>query len=372
VTPIEEMVERSSSLKREVLGFARHPRFDRAFRNEIRRRFGDPIVAEEPEIANFFDWFIQEYRRPDGKTVVDCFLETRPDLPPAEREFLLGWRDVVEGTFEVTGRADAVLIAVNVIDDLEYRIRSNAGPEVFDHFPPGSFLLTRVVPLGEEWLMSGQPMTLGADQRDHVLKIAAEAALDRPELAFRNPERLARAWELQAAERAAFVDHFGDDTVILPLDDAAERLAAFSTKRYGIDPMASVVESAPLWAETIGLIYDETDGLGVYFDLHLVEEAFADPERTRKRLHRETLKGYLTDESLSPVPLIRMAERDHDAADRVFRRLLGKPRFSWSADGEALLRQHKPAWYTGPPRPRVTVLGERLAPYAGAGAHGRP
>jgi hypothetical protein len=372
MTPIEELVERSSSLKREVLDFSRHPRFDRTFRSEIRRRFGDPIVAEEPEIANFLDWFIQQYRRPDGKTVVDCFLDTRPDLPPAEREFLMGWRDVVEGTFEVIGRADPVLTAVNVIDDLEYRIRTNAGPEIFDHFPIGSFLVTRLVPLGEEWLMSGQPLTFGADQRDHILKVAAEAALEHPELAFRNPERLARAWELQAAERDAFIDHFGDDIVMLPLDDAAARLAGFSAQRYGIDAMARIVDSAPLRAETVGLIYDETDGLGVYFDLHLVEEAFADPERTRKRLHREALRGYLTDESLSPVPLIRMAERDHAAADRVFRRLLGKPRFSWSSDGEALLRTHKPAWYAGPPQPRVAVLGERLAPYAAAGGQGQP
>jgi len=39
----------------------------------------------------------------------------------------------------------------------------------------------------------------------------------------------------------------------------------------------------------------------------------------------------------------------------------------WAADGEALLRRHKPAWYEGPPRPRLTVLGDRLVPFAGAG-----
>lgn len=369
MTPIEELVDRSGPLKKEVLDFARRPMFDRAFRHEIQRRFGDPIVAEEAEIDNFFDWFIQQYRRPDGKTIVDCFLETRPDLPPAEREFLLGWRDVFEGTFEVTGRADPVLVAVNVIDDLEYRIRANVGTKIFDHFPPGSFLVSRVVPLGEQWLLSGMTGSFPAEQRDHILKIAADAALRHPELLFRNPERLARSWEMQAAERAAFIDHFGGDTVILDVDETAERLAEYSAKQYRgarVDPMASIVDSAPPWAETVGLIYDETDGLGVYFDLRLVEEAFADPELARKRQYRETLKGYLTEDSLSPVPLIRLAERDHDTADRVFRRLLGKPRFSWATDGEALLRKHKPAWYESRPRPRVAVLGDRLVPYAGA------
>jgi hypothetical protein len=369
MTSIEELVGRSGPLKREVLDFAKTPRFDRAFRREVERRLGDPTAASDAQIHNFYDWFIQEYRRKDGKTIVDCFLETRPDLPPAEREFLMGWRDVFEGSFEVVGRAGQVLVAVNVIDDLQYRIHANVGPAIFDNFPPGSFLVTRVVPVGDDWLISGQPLSLPAEQRDVILKIAADAATRHPELVFRNAERLARSWEMQAAERAAFVDHFGDDTVILDVDDAAGRLMEYSAKRYSgarVDPMASILESVPPWAHTVGLIYDESDGLSVYFDLHLVEEAFADPELTRKWQYRETLKNYLIEESLSPVPLIRAAERDHDAADRVFRLLLGKPRFSWAKDGEALLRMHKPAWYENPPRPCITVLGDRLVPYAGA------
>jgi hypothetical protein len=157
--------------------------------------------------------------------------------------------------------------------------------------------------------------------------------------------------------------------VILDVDDAPELLMAYSAKQYRgarVDPMAAIIDSVPPWADTIGLIYGETDGLGVYFDLHLVEETFADPDLTRKRQYRETLEAYLTEDSLSPVPLIRMAERDHDTADRVFRRLLGMPRFSWTKDGETLLRKHKSAWYERPPLPCVTVLGDRLAPYAEA------
>ena len=370
MTVIEDLVDRSGPLKEEVLEFARRPQFDRAFRQEIHRRFGDPVVAEEEEVANFFDWFIQQYRRPDGKTIVDCFLDARPDLPPAEREFLLGWRDVVEGIFEVTGRADPVLETVNVIDDLEYRIRANVGPAIFDQFPPGSFLVTRVVPLGDEWLISGMSAAYPAEHRDQILQVAANTALKSPELVFRNPERLQRGWELQAAERAAFIDHFGSDMVILDVADAAKRLPEFTAKRYPgakADPMKAIVDSVPPWAETVGLIYDESDGLGVYFDLHLVEEAFADPDLCRTKPYREALKSYLTDDSLSPVPLIRLAERDHHNADRVFRLVTGKPRFSWAKDGEALLRKHKPAWYERPPLPRIAVIGDRLAPYAGTG-----
>jgi hypothetical protein len=48
----------------------------------------------------------------------------------------------------------------------------------------------------------------------------------------------------------------------------------------------------------------------------------------------------------------------------VFRRLLKRPRFDWSRDGEALMREIKPDYFDRPPRPRVSPLSERLAEFA--------
>jgi hypothetical protein len=48
----------------------------------------------------------------------------------------------------------------------------------------------------------------------------------------------------------------------------------------------------------------------------------------------------------------------------VFRRLLKRPRFDWSRDGEALMREVKPGYFDRPPRPRVSPLSERLAEFA--------
>lgn len=365
---IDEVVERSGALKRELLAFARRPQFERALKRELRRQFGDPVVAEEGELENFFDWFIQQYRRPDGRTLVDCFLKTRPDLPDPEQEFLRGWRDVVEGIFEVVGRDGPALVTVNLIDDLEYRMRANVGPSIFDRLPAGSFLGTRVVPVGGQWLLSGMSAQFGAHERDSLMRVVAETAMRHPELVFRNPERLARGWELQRADRSAFVEHFGTDTVVLDRADLPEQLRAFSARRHadspaGEDWVRSIVAALHPAAETAGLIYDETDGLGVYADYRLAQEAFADPDLARNRTHRTLLKNYLTDDSVSPVPLVRLAERDHGKADRVFRRLTGKPSFTWADDGEALLRRHKPTWYAHPPLPRTIVIGDHLVPY---------
>lgn len=371
VTDVDALVERSGALKREVLAFARHPRQERHLRQELRRRFGEEIVADEGELTDFLDWFIQQWRRPDGRTIVDLFLEARPDLPAAERTLLLGWHDVVEGIFEVVGRDDIAITAVNLVDELTYRIRSNVGPAILEHFPVGGFLISRVVPCHDEWIISGPARPAPAGKSENMLRAAAQLAMSRPDLSFRNPERLARAWEMQRADRDHFVACFGADLVILPID----RLPALAT---GVDDgtaprlaamlglLVDDLELDPATA-TVGLIFDEYDGLGIYGDLGLVQEAFDDPELARRPRYRRVLKRYLTDDDLAPTPLVRMAERDEGRTDQVFRAVTGRPGFRWVRDGEALLRKHKPWAYDGPPLPRTVVVGDRLAPYVGGG-----
>jgi hypothetical protein len=92
---IDELVQRSVHLKRELLDFSNGPRFDRAYRQQIRARFGGRMfVGDEGDLTNFSDWFVQQHRLHDGRTIIDLYVEARPDLPEAEREFMLGWRDV--------------------------------------------------------------------------------------------------------------------------------------------------------------------------------------------------------------------------------------------------------------------------------------
>jgi hypothetical protein len=360
---VDHLVERSAELKVELLEFAHRPQFDRELGREFGRRFPDGVVADDG-LHNFFDWFVQEYRRPNGRTIVDEFVESRTDLPEEEREFLLGWRDVVEGLFEVVGRDGPVLVTVNLVDDLEYRMRSNAGPEILNRFPTGGFIGTRAVPIGTEWLISGSSFTFGADEREAVLDIAAQTAMQHPELVFRNPQLLERGWELQCAERARFIEHFGADIVVLDVAEAPRRLREYGERwpNTTAAQLEALLPTPPPDAETVGLIYDESDGLSVLYDFGRLEEAFADPELVRTRPYRRLLKTYLTDPDLSPVALLRLADRHQDKADRVFRLATGKPRFSWTNDGQALLRQHKPGWYARPPLPQVMVVNDRLAP----------
>ena len=67
---------------------------------------------------------------------------------------------------------------------------------------------------------------------------------------------------------------------------------------------------------------------------------------------------YLQDQSVSPLPFRRLAERDPARASEVFQRVLKQPGFSWERDGDALLRQHKAEFFARPVLPSTVPLAE--------------
>ena len=138
---------------------------------------------------------------------------------------LLGWRDVVEGIFEMVRRDGDVLIVTNLVDELTYQVRSNMGGHVFRALRPLSYVLARFVPMGSEWLVSGVMHPIDKGRRKIAYALAAELATKCPRLLFRNPYYLERGWELQRQDRDRFVRFFGSDMVVVPGTEIAERMA---------------------------------------------------------------------------------------------------------------------------------------------------
>ncbi len=373
-----DLVVRSGDLKRELIEYAQQPRYHQAFREALLSQ--DPsVVADEQKLTMFMDHFVLQHRLRNGKTVVEQFVAARPDLPEAERELLLGWRDVVEGIFEVHHRDGDALVVENLIDDLTYRVRSNMGPAVFRCTPRRSFLITRLVPIGAEWLISGAASVFPASKRAHIYRIAADFALRQPALMFRNPDKLARGWELQHAERDRFVRFFGTDLIVLPGDQFADQMRQYQefsrkellatlpapdrARRVDAPTPDFTADSDLVESDTVGVIYDEVEGLNFYAEFGLVEAVFADPALLRRRLYRQRLLDYLDDDSVSPLPFRRLADRDPERASVVFQKLLRRPGFDWRTDGENLLRERKAEFFDRPPRPSISPISERLARY---------
>lgn len=162
------------------------------------------IVDDEAMFAMVLDQFALQHRLESGTTVVEAFVAAHPELTEAERDMLLGWRDVVEGMFEVTGKDREAAVLFNFVDELTYRARSNLGSRALKQLKKGMIVIGRLVPLGGAWMVSGHLIVFPASARDVMLVTAARQALSNPGAAFRNPAKLAqaRAWLPSSARRS--------------------------------------------------------------------------------------------------------------------------------------------------------------------------
>jgi hypothetical protein len=379
------LIERSAELKRALVDFALSPRMERHLERFVSESAGPHQVLTENEVIDAVDRFALLYRLPNGKTVLDQFLASWPDLSGADREMLRGWRDPVDGIFEIRGKDGDSLILMNLVDDLEYRAYSNMGAAAFRPLPKHGFVsarLVRVGPVSGAWLVSGAMRSYRASDAAKVAKAALELATRLPKLVYRNPGKVEQAWQQMREERAAFVEFFGRDELVLPPAEAEERVNAFYRHRQeaalagrparrlpmdipGVDVPAFELPAEIADAGTIGVIYDEIDGLNFYNEYGMLRDLFADPALASDQRYADVLRGYLRAETIGPLPLRRAAAAYPGTVDAVFRTILRQPHFTWAEHGEALLRRRKPWYYEHEPRPNRTVIGDRLSELVG-------
>ena len=365
-----DLVNRAGQLKPMLVDFALSPLFDRELSAEIARNFPDMIVDDEAAFSMVLDHFVLQHRLQSGITVVDAFVAAHSELTAAERDMLLGWRDVVEGMFEVTGKDRGAVILFNVVDEVTYRAQSNLGPRAFRQLTKGMIVVGRLVPVGESWMVSGNLAAFPASARDVMLASAAKQALSNPELAFRNPAKLAEARSMVARQHEAFADLFGADLIVVPGIEVPDKVQEF--ERHWAKQVCPDVETPEpvsmdypddlLDADSVAIHFAAGEGMSFYPRYHLLEELFGSPTLIARRPYREALSDCLRDPDASPELLRRLAARDPAKASKVFTRLLKRKQgFSWETDGETLLRQHKPAYFDGSLLPRTVVLSKPLS-----------
>jgi hypothetical protein len=374
-SPIGQLIDCAGDLKKELLEFAYQPQFAKQLGRRLQDAASNKIV-NEGTLARVVDHFALQHRLPDGHTVAERFVaQRRPRLSDPEREMVLGWLEVAEGIFEVGRRHGDAITLHNLLDDLAYEAYSNLGPTVFDQLTEGMFLSGRIVPIHpatDAWMISGHLAVYVASDVHRVARTAVELVTSNPRLLRRNPVLLQRAWDIQAQHRTEFIAQFGSDLVVLPPSEARQALSELFRRLQqkaldnAEDRAAAPEELSPfpdelLDADSVALIFDEVEGLAFCRDFGRVDALFADPTLARDRTHIVQLRDYLNDDSIPPMAIRRLVQRHPNGADAVLRTFLGKPRFSWSRDGEQLLRQRKRKHFDREPAPSVSVVGRRLA-----------
>ncbi|MFC5667379.1 hypothetical protein ACFP3U_30980 [Kitasatospora misakiensis] len=378
---LRDLIEHCAELKGELVEFAQSARFDRWLTPLLLEAAGPERLLDEGAAIRIIDNFILRYRLPDGATVVDRFVAGRRALSEADRELLLGWRDPVEGVFEIQRKDGDAVVLLNLVDDLEYRTYSNIGRAAFRGVSKGGFLLACLVPVHPAdgvWLVSGAMSSYPKTSATEIAQAALQLATTHPELVFRNPEKIEQGWKSMREDRAAFIEFCGSDELLLPPAEAEERLNAYYRHRQeaaaerpdrarGAAFPAFELPQTLADSDTIGVIYDEVDGLNFYADYGMLRDLFADPALSGRKQHQDLLRAYLREESIAPLPIRRLAATHPETVDTVFRNLLRKPGFTWTEHGDDLLRRRKPRYYATEPRPGVSVIGERLSELTAGG-----
>lgn len=384
-TGIQQRIARARDLKRELIDFAENRRFDHWLAPIAAKMatVSDPRQRDAQWIRALDD-FVMTFRFPDGDGIIDRFLAARKDLADDDRKLLETWRDgLVDSIFEVRAKNVLNLTLLNLLDDKEYETYAAVGAENLWRIPVGEFLIVRLAPLTEgtptataTWVISGPMGTAPASAKRRITKMAFDLASHAPKIAFTSEDIRERSWIAMRKDRERFIEFFGADEVILKTREVAERVNDFRAQAKeaalaaGEDIPATYMAPFELpgnfgWTQTLGVIYDETDGIGFVADYAKIGDLFANPGLASSKEHAKLLHGYLKTEAISPTPLRRLAAAHPDTADEVFRKVLKKANFTWAKDGEALLRKHKPQYFEKTPRPTLAVVSNRLRELAG-------
>jgi hypothetical protein len=337
-----------------------------------------------------------------GLAAAGQFVAAQRGVARADRDLVLDWAgNHVRGVFEVRGvarrdSAGAAAIALNLVDDLEYRVYGLAGPAGqnsgqgggqgggqnggqggAENGEPGGFFAGTLLPLTTDdtaWLAAGDEITYPRADARQVARLAIDLATREPDLVFRNQEKATQGWTYMRRDREEFIAFFGADELVLPTIEAEGRLNAYYQMRRDAAFAARgrhravsetgettfVMPDGFFEFETVGIIYDDVDGFVVVPEYGMLREMFADPELAADPAHANVLRAYLREDTIPPLPLRRMAEAFPDGVDAVFRRVLGNRNFSWSQNGSGLLRKRKPGFFEAEPTPGVAVLSDRV------------
>jgi hypothetical protein len=326
-----------------------------------------------------------------GLPVAGRFVATQRGLTRADRDLIADWAaNHVRGVFEVRSMArrdsaGEAVIALNLIDDLDYRIyglAASPGPVTPE---PGGFFAATLLPLAEDdsaWLVSGDEIGYPKADARQVARLAIDLATREPDLVFRNQEKAKQGWVYMRRDREEFVAFFGSDELVLPTLEAEGRLNAYYKMRRDSALAARgrhravsetgdttfVMPEGFFEFDTVGIIYDELDGFVVVPEYGMLRAMFADPSLAADPQHANVLRAYLREDSIPPLPLRRMAAAYPDGVDAVFRRVLGNRAFTWRQNGDTLLKKRKPGYYETERAPGVAVLSDRVMALArGAG-----
>ncbi|MDD4237901.1 MAG: hypothetical protein PHT62_05040 [Desulfotomaculaceae bacterium] len=292
----------------------------------------------EDVMENGIDWLIHCFRFQKGDTLIDRFIKKHSALSELEIQILERWKDSFEGVFEVKAlEADSVKL-FNLVDEKEYTAAALMGPETLDRLKTGELIMSRLIPLDDIYLLSGNMYLLPPNDKKALQNLAAKIVQSNLSVKYN------KAWEIQRKYRNSFISYFGDDLIILPGHKLEERFDNFNHYHMPTATPKMQFSEALTRNDNVGLIFDEREGLNFYPDFESFMAPLKNPHLLEDEEYREVIMGYLESDSISTLPFRKMVERWPDSCRQAFAVLFSKPDWDNNKDFNELMEKHKGAF----------------------------
>lgn len=333
------LIERATRLKQRLVEFVtRGPMADR--HGEVLDEQGVESLTFQ-EFIDFTDWFIFEWESDDGETVLDEFADSADDLDETDLEIVDGWQEAITDLFDVVDvRPDCFMIA-DVEGNRFCAVPTGVAMEEMA-IEPGMSVSTRIVPVGEIYLLSGiQEFYKSRDEATRMLVEEMEDEIDR--------------WLYDA-----FVAHFGSDETVLSPSEVNERLEEFAQeairdfKPEGADAtigeLLGTGSEMPRFfgalevdyekGENIVVLVDPSEGPALIYGYDIVRDYVASGEGDRGR-SRAKLLEILEDGTVPPFVVRRLAALSPSNFQSLVADALDEPDFDVELDLEDLIDDFK-------------------------------
>ncbi|MDO9529813.1 MAG: hypothetical protein Q7J27_11755 [Syntrophales bacterium] len=399
--PSREQLERIGDIKGALIEFAMSPEFKENFNKanlEYFKEAKNPGDMETEELVSFLDWYILEWKSEFEDTFSDRFVATHGDLMSRDvREMILGWRDVIDGIFEVKGKRPHGYHMKNLINEREYVVYPTVSMAEASSFEIGDFINARVAPIGDFHTFSGIVTKIPCDgsdkERGYIYRIALETQILHPRKAFKdNEEKLKASRDMLQKNYNNFIDYFGTDELSGTGKEIAQKYQDFL--RYDVfqkrDPETGLSKAEKYEREEgktynlpqvnfpetllkqsgVGMLFDPAEGISFLEGYDLFVDIFSNPDRyigsfLRKRKMKDIIMDYLESDSISDIPFRKMAKIFPDNFERVIEYVLDWDGFSFDMIGE-LMRHYKPQTFDKLPT-YVAVLDSEMIRFAHVG-----
>ncbi|MGD9349706.1 MAG: hypothetical protein PVF71_08620 [Desulfobacterales bacterium] len=383
-----ETLERIADIKGALISYSRRTEFKPDFEAARFRRYGNRERPEdENEWIGFQDWFVLECELESGETIIGRFVEQYNAVMSLDvRRLLLGWKNVIDGLFEIEAVDKNFFRLENLINERNYRVYATGSMED-PGLQPGDFLAARIVPALEFHVFSGAVSIFQTEgneqQRAEMYQTARDIQLKNPRLAFRdNPQKLQKSRKVVAEQHEDFVNYFGADEVFGTGKEILQKYRAFMdyqvyekvNPKTGLTPAQFYEKNTGkayrppemrlpremTRSRDVAMLHDLEEGICFLIDYRRFINVFRYPwEHPGKKALEALVLGYLTSEMVSDLPFKRVAARFPRNFKKIMRSTVnieqGDP-----GNVEDLMMEFKPYTLQKFPHVVVTLIEDKM------------